>query len=110
VWPIVDLVFIKDRWRYGATIASKKCLSHSHTKLPRAATENDIEIVYQCPLCTAGSLPSINGAHKCTICKTPVHAIPSCSSHIEGDETLRICKKCSEIGNVNLNENNAMET
>lgn len=72
---------------------------------------NDMVQIDKCPLCTVGSLPSINGAHKCTICKTPVHAIPSCSMHIEGDETLRICLNCSEVTeNDNLNENNARET
>ncbi|KAF0708909.1 TTF-type domain-containing protein [Aphis craccivora] len=70
---------------------------------------NAVEID-KCTLCTSGSLPSINEAHKCTICKTPVHVIPSCSSHIPGDETLRICKNCTKFRNVDINENNAMET
>lgn len=39
-----------------------------------------------CPLCKTGNLPSQQGLHKCTICKVPVHALSSCSTHISGEE------------------------
>lgn len=53
-------------------------------------------------MCTSGSLPTIDGAHKCTICKTPVHALPSCSSHNDGDETLRVCLNCTEVNRLKI--------
>ncbi|KAL4141463.1 hypothetical protein QTP88_004100 [Uroleucon formosanum] len=32
----------------------------------------------KCSLCNSGSVPSENGAHKCLICKIPVHALSDC--------------------------------
>lgn len=49
-----------------------------------------------CPLCKSGNLPLETGAHKCVICLVPIHALPSCSTHKEGHENVRICFKCSE--------------
>lgn len=50
-----------------------------------------------CPLCKTGNLPSQQGLHKCTICKVPVHALSSCSTHISGEEEKRVCFLCSDI-------------
>jgi len=38
-------------------------------------------LIDSCPLCEVGNLPVENGAHKCVICDTPVHALPSCPTH-----------------------------
>lgn len=46
-----------------------------------------------------------NGAHKCVICDTPVHALPSCSSHELGKEDRRTCRKCfTKTTNTNLKD------
>lgn len=52
--------------------------------------------VSKCPLCKSGSLPSKNGAHKCSICKTPVHALPECSAYEPNEDDIRYCFNCFE--------------
>jgi len=65
--------------------------------------QNIFQLIDNCPLCETGNLPVENGAHKCVICDTPVHALPSCSSHELGKEDRRICRKCfTKTTNTNL--------
>lgn len=48
----------------------------------------------KCPLCKSGSLPTENGAHKCSVCGIPVHAISQCSTYQLNDDEIRICFTC----------------
>lgn len=51
-----------------------------------------------CPVCLNGSLPDPEGAHRCVICKIPVHAIEPCSTSVGNDEgygEARMCFHCS---------------
>lgn len=70
---------------------------------------NNMLNINKCPLCSMGTLPSINGTHKSKICGIPLHSLSSCSSHMEGDETIRVCFSCSEVKNTSVIENNARE-
>lgn len=78
----------------------------------REIDEDDTLIVPEksCPLCNAGSLPLESGAHKCCICKVPVHALPSCSNHKSGNDDIRICFVCSLEENNITEENRACES
>lgn len=62
----------------------------------------------KCPLCKSGSLPSTNGAHKCSVCSIPVHALLECSMYQVDDETLRICLNCYE-SNEKIREDEATD-
>lgn len=62
-----------------------------------SAEENDflrIPDKLDCPLCSNGSLPSQNGAHKCVVCGIPVHALSTCSRNRSGDDNVRVCFSC----------------
>jgi len=64
------------------------------------AEENDflrIPDKLDCPLCSGGSLPSESGAHKCVVCRIPVHALSTCSKNRSGDENERVCFSCWEL-------------
>lgn len=52
----------------------------------------------------SGSLPSETGAHKCSVCNIPVHALPSCSTHILGKYDVRICFTCSKAEDDDSND------
>jgi len=47
-----------------------------------------------CPLCSTGSLPSVSGAHKCVVCKIPVHALSTCSRSRSGQDNVIVCFSC----------------
>lgn len=51
-----------------------------------------------CSLCKNGDFPSENGSQKCYKCHVPVHALPSCSTHTQGQAEKRYCLKCSKNG------------
>jgi len=62
-----------------------------------SAEENDflrIPDKLDCPLCSNGSLPYQNGAHKCVVCGIPVHALSTCSRNRSGDDNVRVCFLC----------------
>jgi len=54
----------------------------------------------KCPACINNDTPT--GAHVCTICTTPVHALPECSiasDEEEGYGQKRVCLSCSTLKN-----------
>lgn len=63
-------------------------------------------IALTCPLCKTGSFPTEKGAHKCIFCKSPVHALSSCSYQQPDEEDKRICFNCFKDKN---NENSVIE-
>ena len=54
-----------------------------------------------CVVCQNSGPPPNDGAHKCSMCEVPVHAIDGCSvgtsSEVEGyGGSGRLCMKCAE--------------
>jgi len=60
------------------------------------------------PLCKSGSFPSENGAHKCSLCKIPVHALSECSAHLRNEDDIHLCYSCLDM-NEKSKENNATD-
>lgn len=62
------------------------------SRITQAITKN-------CIACQEGNMPDPQGGHKCSICKTAVHALPGCSVLLEGEEEgygdQRVCTACS---------------